>query len=337
MITQFYIALHDHVASCCAIKISIFLLLDSVLFLGASKKISSCGVVRASATPLTKTKTTKMASCTVLLQEPREHPHFGQLTCTRVQRNRLWTSSRDSTIRLWSETPSASSNSNSNSSMMYKHEKTLIGHCGEVSDIQVLWDYERLLSVSSDKTMRMWDTRRGKCLHVAERFPDYAEKVSITRACDRAVAVGLSGGIMTWDIPEFRMQTMDLVSKNYGSLYACDIDDFGHRIIVGGSNGIVYLLDLRQHGGRSTQQTVWSVNGTVRAVKLSGDGTYALMGSSDGQVSLYDIRILKQNLATYNLREHAISEHRRNVNSLFKFLSLSVCACVFVCVFSVSV
>src|SRR5262249_33738696 len=51
---------------------------------------------------------------------------------------------------------------------LYGEQLRLTGHKGEVWRAVLSADGKRVLTSSSDKTLRLWDTKSGECLHILE-------------------------------------------------------------------------------------------------------------------------------------------------------------------------
>jgi WD40 repeat protein len=64
----------------------------------------------------------------------------------------------------------------------YRHKKSamsLIGHQGPI--MSLLWepDQNRVISGSRDTSVRVWDTRNGKTLHVLNGHADWVKRVAL--------------------------------------------------------------------------------------------------------------------------------------------------------------
>ncbi len=64
----------------------------------------------------------------------------------------------------------------------YRHQKSVVnfvGHQGPV--VCMIWDAEsnHLISGSRDATVRSWDVRNGKCLHVMSGHTDWVKCLSL--------------------------------------------------------------------------------------------------------------------------------------------------------------
>jgi WD40 repeat protein len=76
----------------------------------------------------------------------------------------------------------------------------LSGHNNSVQALAATPDGRLLVSASWDRTVRVWDLRTGRVVHVLEGHEQYVESVAVTRDGTRAVSGSVDGTVRVWDL-----------------------------------------------------------------------------------------------------------------------------------------
>lgn len=76
----------------------------------------------------------------------------------------------------------------------------LTGHNNSVGALAATPDGRLLVSASWDRTVRVWDLRAGRVLHVLEGHEQYVESVAVTPDGTRAVSGSVDGTVRVWDL-----------------------------------------------------------------------------------------------------------------------------------------
>jgi WD40 repeat protein len=133
-----------------------------------------------------------------------------------------------------------------------KSVRQLIGHAGAVWGVAPLDDGRRLLSVSSDRTLRIWNLEAGSEQAHHDDHPGAARLLAVTPG-GRYAVVGTGGvwaggwtpapsyGVYVWDVahdePVGRFESASPVS-------ALAVSPDGTQLAWAGEDGVVYLQDL---------------------------------------------------------------------------------------------
>jgi WD40 repeat protein len=82
---------------------------------------------------------------------------------------------------------------------LYVEERRLIGHTGHVWSISISADSKRLLTSSTDKTLRLWDADTGRCRIVFEGHTDRILSAAISQDGTQVLSGSNDGTIRLWD------------------------------------------------------------------------------------------------------------------------------------------
>ena len=94
----------------------------------------------------------------------------------------------DSTVRVWSA-------NNKKEPLLH----TLEGHVGYVTCIQWVPGTDKIISASFDYSLKIWDSRAGRCLHSLERHKDPVSSFSLSADNNYLVSSGQDGDLHFWD------------------------------------------------------------------------------------------------------------------------------------------
>lgn len=78
--------------------------------------------------------------------------------------------------------------------------RTLKGHTGSVTHVAVMPDGHRAVSVSEDKTLRLWDLESGQSLRTLEGHTDSVAAVVVTPDGRRVVSASKDRTLRLWDL-----------------------------------------------------------------------------------------------------------------------------------------
>ncbi len=117
-----------------------------------------------------------------------------------------------------------------------KDNVVFYGHSLAIKDFDISTDDYLMASVSSDKSIRLWDTDFGNCRRIINKaHDDDINKISIIRDTHYALTVGKDNYIKFWDLDTFQlaMRFEASMGANIRALTSSSIGDF---FVIGGTN-----------------------------------------------------------------------------------------------------
>ncbi len=205
--------------------------------------------------------------------------------------------------------------------------RTFVGHIGWVVSVSLSADGKYALSRSEDNTLKLWEVSTGRCLRTIEGwwYRDYACSVILSADGRYAILGGGDKKLMLWEIninshsynselkvSDFkafdeikgvqdelkyaieeagRLMNNGNNTKAFTTLYnAWEKDDFRDRTEL-----LTVYQKLYQLSSIKSFSFAYKINSfeghsrTVNSVSLSADGRYALSGSMDKTLKLWDV------------------------------------------------
>jgi WD40 repeat protein len=166
-------------------------------------------------------------------------------------------------------------------------DQKIDGHSNAVASVVVTPDGKTLISVSNDKSVRLWDTVTGKLQKVLDGHADWVGSIIVTPDGTRLVTAG--GGtdttIRVWDL-----KTQKEVKKLEGHTVAIRgmafIDD-GATLVSGSGDKTCRAWSLTT--GKEVRR-FGSEKVSVESLVATADGKYVLVGNDVGVVTVYDAK-----------------------------------------------
>uniref|UniRef100_A0A183BZ38 WD repeat-containing protein 48 homolog n=1 Tax=Globodera pallida TaxID=36090 RepID=A0A183BZ38_GLOPA len=217
--------------------------------------------------------------------ESKHRGFVNSLQFDPITRN-LFSAGSDSVIRQWDTAATSDSAA---------FVRSLEHHCDWVNDIILCSDGSRLISASSDTTVKVWHTRRnGACLSTLKTHKDCVRCLAYARDPAELVAsAGLDKCIYLWDVNTLtkvtatnNTVTTSSLRGTKNSIYSLAMNECGTVIIAGSTENLLRVWDPR------TCQKIAKLRGhneNIRAISVNRDGTLCLSGSSDGTIKLWSI------------------------------------------------
>lgn len=234
-----------------------------------------------------------------ILRSP-EKRHRGGVSSLALSRGgaSVFSAGRDGTVREWNVVPTSKRDCPdapyadiSSVHVAENAHKTFDEHVDWVNDIVFLQGGERLVSCSSDTTVKVWNTARtDSSLRTLTEHTDYVKALSCVPA-NRVASASLDGSVIVWDLTMGRVQMRcggELDGKPPSSIYCLSGSTECHTIVAGSTDRSVSVYDLR------TGERVVSLRGhtdSVRCVVFKHDGSAMLSGSTDTTVRYWDLRM----------------------------------------------
>ena len=159
----------------------------------------------------------------------------------------------------------------------------LDGHTNRVFSLALSADGNRIVSGSSDKTLRVWDVKNGECLKIFQGHDYYSDFV-LTGDGRRIVSGSSDKTLRVWD-----MQSGECLNIFDGHTDSVDMirltaDD---RLVVSGSSD--NTLRMWNLGSGECLKVLQGHTGIVTSIALSADGRIAVSGSRDKTLRVWDL------------------------------------------------
>lgn len=152
----------------------------------------------------------------------------------------------------------------------------LTGHAGPVTAACLSADGHFVLSGSADRTLRLWETATGHCLHTFETDVGSVAAVGLSFDGRLALSGGTDGTLKLWEVAGGHC--LRTCRAEDDDVLTCASLSFDGRLALSGStDGSVRLWDV---GGGRLLHRLHGHTGPVHSVCLSADGRLALSGSA---------------------------------------------------------
>jgi len=166
------------------------------------------------------------------------------------------------------------------------------GHKDEVLSVSITPDGRLAASGSRDKSVRVWDLERGKCLHTFEGHEREVKGVGITADGRSVVSAGWDGTIRVWDVTNGKCQRIIDVEnidgftkyKTKSSINGLTISPDGKTALIGDVFSNLMLWDLE------TGENLKSLKGhRFECVVAVHDFRIAVSGSNEQTIQVWDL------------------------------------------------
>jgi WD40 repeat protein len=172
--------------------------------------------------------------------------------------------------------------------------RTLRGHGAEVTAVAVTADGRWAVSAAQDRTVRVWDLATGAARHVLEGHRHWVNAVVITADGTSLVSGSADGSVKVWDLATGATQRtlpgriIQFRGREWleAMVTALVLTPDGQSLIVGGSDGLVRIVDLRtgEEGRPLTRHRLG-----IRALAVSPDGHSLVFASEQGTLKIWDL------------------------------------------------
>lgn len=165
----------------------------------------------------------------------------------------------------------------------FQSEMSIRGHESSIFCLSMSQDNQRVVSCSSDKTIRMWDIRsKGHILHLASHSK-IINSFNLSENAQRAVTASRDNSLMLWDTATGK-RIMILHGHEQHARSAC-FSASGSRIISVADDKTVKIWDSQD--GKCIQQLSGHEKNAT-SVFATQDGQWIVSGDRDGSIRLWD-------------------------------------------------
>jgi WD40 repeat protein len=162
--------------------------------------------------------------------------------------------------------------------------RNLVGHSDYVNACAVTADGRRVVSASSDKTLKVWDLESGRALVTLDGHANSVNACAVTPDGQRVVSASDDGTLNVWDVESGRI--LATLRGCVSRATACAVTADGHRVVSGSDDGTLELWDIE---GGHVLATLEGHAGRVNACVLTADGRCVVSASDDGTLKLWDV------------------------------------------------
>jgi WD40 repeat protein len=186
-----------------------------------------------------------------------------------------------------------------------REQRRLLGHADRVTSVAFFPDGTHCLSGSFDATVRLWDLQQGRELRCFRGHADRVKCVAVSPDGQRILSCGCDRTLRFWDVQTGR-EVFHLANHQHWVVSVAFSPD-GKYALSGSLDGTARLWDLNKgrevagrgggwlrglwpgkprHGGLNRAQ---GPRAAITSVAFHPHGTYAIWGSTDSTLSLFDL------------------------------------------------
>lgn len=229
---------------------------------------------------------------TYILRAPEKRHRFG-ISALALGNHELFTAGRDGTVRSWSLPPTSRllNKSLSPPKSNIKANLTFDEHTDWVNDVLLLSNHDRIVSCSSDTTLKVWCASNPmRSLRTLSNHTDYVK--ALAHVPNGVASGALDSRVLVWELVTGRVR-IECSSHNEdngrnGSVYCMAAAHDENILISGSTDRTISVWDVR------TGDRIVSLRGhsdSVRCLAIKGDASQMLSGATDSTVRLWDMRM----------------------------------------------
>lgn len=226
------------------------------------------------------------------------------------------TGSDDKTMKLHALTRTSEGEDGDNAGISLRYQATFVGHTNWIRDVCVASDLAVACSASDDRTTRLWDVERVKCVRV---FGEGGGEVYVARFHPQGNVLASAGGsqsIRFWDTRSGRM-SLEIDAAHDASVRSLDFHPGGVYASSTSDDGSIKFWDLRT-GSMCYTLRAHGEHG-VRDGKFSPAGSRFVSSGEDGHCVVWRTN-------TVDHAENAPKMETRSFSHAQRSRSLPFCA-----------
>ncbi|WP_437657009.1 AAA family ATPase [Sorangium sp. So ce1182] len=163
-------------------------------------------------------------------------------------------------------------------------ERTLSGHSDAVNACAVSPDGQRIVSASSDNTLKVWDLASGKLLSTLEGHSGAVNACAVSPDGQRIVSASYDKTLKVWDLASGKL--LSTLEGHSEEVNACAVSPDGQRIVSASGDETLKVWDLASGKLLSTLE---GRSGWVTACAVSPDGQRIVSASGDETLKVWDL------------------------------------------------
>ena len=147
----------------------------------------------------------------------------GNVLTLNVYRNMLLSGGTDNIIQIWNK--------------KFLSAGKITGHHDWVNDI-LIWDEDRLITCSEDKTIKVWDMKKNCCIGTLQGHSSYVKK--LFRYKNILVSCSFDCTLILWDVDS--LAQVGYLKGHTDFVYACCA--YGDQLVSADATGAVIVCFL---------------------------------------------------------------------------------------------
>ena len=179
--------------------------------------------------------------------------------------------------------------------VIYTNDNSLSINCGEliksfihssslVISIQVDEQLNRLISGSTDNTIKIWDLESGECLKTLEDHDDWVRSILLIQN-NKFISGSLDGRIKIWDLNSY--ECLITLKNNSGVISLCQLPN--NQIACGCLNGVIVIWNL----DNSRKVKIIKAHYDLVNCLLLVDETKLISCSYNGEIKIWSLDTFK--------------------------------------------
>ncbi|KRY20950.1 F-box/WD repeat-containing protein 7 [Trichinella patagoniensis] len=209
------------------------------------------------------------------------------ITCLQVWNGRIVSGSDDDTLKVWcTATGKVMCNptvaSDTTVVVRFQCLLTLTGHSGGVWSSQVSEDGSRIVSGSTDRTVKVWDSETGECIHTLYGHTSTVRCLALKG--NILVSGSRDSNLRVWNI-----DTGECIRVFYGHLAAVRCVQFdGKRVVSGAYDYTIKVWDISTPSDLPVHTLLGHTN-RVYSLQFDSERDLVISGSLDTSIKVWEI------------------------------------------------
>jgi WD40 repeat protein len=163
-------------------------------------------------------------------------------------------------------------------------QAVLEGHTDSVLSLALSADGRRVISGSSDTTLRVWDLESGECLHVLEGHWGPVHSLALSADGRRVISGSWDFTLRVWDLESG--QCLHVLEGHTKFVRSLALSADGRRVISGSDDNTLRVWDLESG---ECLHVLEGHTKFVRSLALSADGRRVISRSWDSTLRVWDV------------------------------------------------